>query len=112
MEVLKGIQARIPKELLRSALEEKKLTPNVEMVMNEAVRSESIDPEKRQKIQNMIDTGMFSKSVTQETKNAKKVDEFVLREINKAIKEGKLPPKSKMKYLPSLMKIENEKGKN
>lgn len=109
VQVLRGIQASIPKNLLASALEERKVTPNVEKVMLEAVATESIDPEKRQKIQNMLDAGLFSKSAVMETRYSKMVDQYVAREIAKAIKAGKLPSKSKMKYLPSLMKIENDK---
>lgn len=109
VDVLKEIQASVPKQLRDAALEERKKTPNVEMVMLEAVKTESIPLEKRQQIQNMIDAGMFAKSAIMETKFAKMVDEHVSREIKKAIKAGKLPPKSKMQYLPSLMKIKNEK---
>lgn len=109
VDVLKGIQASIPKNLLAHATEVKKISPDVEKVMLEAVQTESIPLEKRQRIQNMIDLGMFSKTRVQEnTKIAKMVDEYVTREIKKAIKAGKLPPKSKMKHLPSLMKIANE----
>lgn len=109
VDVLKGIQASIPKNLLAHTLEVKKMYPDVEKVMLEAVQTESIPLEKRQQIQNMIDTGMFSKTKIQEnTQISKMVDEYVAREIKKAQKAGKLPPKSKMKYLPSLMKIKNE----
>jgi hypothetical protein len=109
VDVLKGIQAGIPKSLLANTLEVKKRYPDVEKVMLEAVQTESIPLEKRQQIQNMIDTGMFSKTSVQEnTKISRMVDDYVTREIKKAQKAGKLPPKSKMKYLPSLMKIRNE----
>lgn len=107
--VLRGIQKSIPKHLLESALEVKKSTPEVEMVMLEAVKTESIPLEKRQRIQNLIDLGTFSKTkVKENNKYTKMIDEYVTREIKKAQKAGKLPPKSKMKYLPSLMKIQNE----
>jgi len=109
VKVLRGIQASIPKHLLSAALEVKKISPEVEMVMLEAVKTESIAPEKRQQIQNMLDLGMFSKTKVKENlKYTKMIDEYVTREIKKAQREGKLPPKSKMKYLPSLMKIANE----
>lgn len=107
--VLREIQRSIPKGLVASALSEKQKTPMVEKVMNEAAETESIAPEKREKIKNLIATGMFSKLDTMEDpKRIKMVDDYVAREINKAIKAGRLPPRSHVKFLPSIMKIRNE----
>lgn len=112
VEVLKEIQRSIPKALISSALSEQKLSPNVEKVMLEAIETETISKEKREQIQNLINTGMFAKKVVAEDANrVKQLNNMVNRAINKAIKEGRLPPKSHVKYLPSIMKIRNEDKK-
>jgi len=105
IEVLKGIQKSVPDSLRRRVLTEQKKTPVVERVLLEATQTESIDIEKRRQIQNLIDAGTFSKVGLKENADvARVIDLHVSREINKAIKEGRLPPKTHLKYLPSVIK--------
>lgn len=110
VEVLREIQREIHHDLLKAAVISKKATPTVEKVLREAVKSKTIDPEKRQQIQNLLDTGDYSREKPQEVaKYTKLIDQFVNRKIREAIKAGRLPPKSHIKFLPSIMKIANEK---
>lgn len=96
--VLKGIQARIPKLLLKNAVREELLTPTVSMVMEKALLSPSISEEKKKKIRELKDAGEFSKKhVVDNPQVQKQINNFVSREINKAIKDGRLPPRSKIK---------------
>lgn len=108
-QVLKDIQLSIPKTLLKHAFMEKKMTPVAEKILQEAIQTESIDPEKRKQFQNILDTGQFSKIGKVENTNiTKKIDQYVKREMAKAMKDGRLPSKRNMKYLPSLIRLANE----
>lgn len=104
-KVLREIQSRIPPMLLKNAIEEKALSPTIELVLNKALESETIDDEKKTHIRNALLSGEFSrKGYAENPKYTKMIDNFVNREINKAQKEGRLPPKSHVKYLPSVIK--------
>lgn len=108
--VLREIQSRIPHDLLKAAIVEKKVTPTIELIMEKALESDIIAPEKKEAIRRLLASGEFSKAAPSEVpKVTKMIDNFVSREINKAIKAGKLPPRSHVKYLPSMLKIQKEK---
>lgn len=112
-EVLKDIQRRIPAGLKQVAVTTQPLSPTIEKVMREALNSDNINPEKKQQIQNILDSGMITRTVPMENARATKmIENFVNREINKAIKDGRLPPKNHIKYLPSMLKIQNEQKTN
>ena len=104
-EVLKNIQRSVPESLRNMVVTKEKLTPNVEMVMRKALEADFISDEKKASIQALLDAGDYSRSkFGQNQKIAKLIDKHVSREINKAIKAGLLPPKSHIKYLPSVIK--------
>lgn len=108
-EVLRDIQSRIPKNLLANVIVTRKATPTVEMVVKAALASDTFPEQKKKDLQILLDNGHFSKEkVFENPKYAKMIDNFVLREINKAIKAGKIPPMSHVKYLPSIKKIRKE----
>jgi len=66
----------------------------MKMVMEEALTSDKVRPELKEKIQNLYDAGEFSRTKTIENqKVAKQIDNYVNREIKKAIKAGRLPRK-------------------
>lgn len=109
-QVLRDIQASVPAAWRRNAVVDMPFTPTIKMVMEKALESDTIDPEKKRQIKNLLDSGQVSKMVSQEDpKYTRQIEQFVNREISKAIKAGRLPPKSHAKYLPSLIKMrENE----
>lgn len=113
-KVLRGIQSRVPAQWKQMAVTEAPFTPTMKMVFEKALESETIDEEKKRQIRNILESGQLSRTVPSEnTKITKLIDNFVNREINKAIKVGLLPPKSHAKYLPSMLKIkENEEKAN
>jgi hypothetical protein len=113
-KILREIQARVPAEWKRRAVVEQPFTPTMKMVFEKALESPTIDEEKKRQIKNILDSGQLSKMVSREDpKITKQIDNFVNREINKAVKEGRLPPKSHSKYLPSMIRIkENEEKKS
>ncbi len=103
---MQEIQSRVPENLRKNVVREVKSTPTIEMVMKEALKSESIAPEKKAQIQVLMDNGDFSKTRFVENKRiAVMIDNFVKREINKAVKAGQLPSK---KQLAELIAKENE----
>jgi hypothetical protein len=112
-KVLREIQNSIPPLLRRNASSSQKLTPTIEMVMNKALESETISEEKKTQIRHLLESGQFSKTSVQENPQVtKQIDNYVSREINKAIRAGRLPPKGHTKYLPSVLKMKNEEKTN
>jgi len=110
-EELKKIQSKIPKHLLEAAVTVQKATPTIKMVFEKALESDTISEEKKQEIRDQLATGKYDREIVVENaKYTKMIDNFVSREINKAIKEGRLPPRSHIKNFPSMKKFyENEK---
>jgi len=100
-KVLSEISGRVPKLLLKRAFHEEKLTPTVEFVLQESLKSETISDEKKKQIKTVLDSGDVSKmKIVEDHVVTKKIDQFWAREINKAIKQGRLPPRSKIMQLP------------
>ena len=113
-KVLQEIQASIPAGLLKYALSEKKLTPTIEFVLKKALESDQISEEKKALLRAQLESGEFSRMTPAENpKYTKQIDNYVNREINKAIKSGRLPPKHHVNYFPSLMKMrDGQQAKN
>ena len=104
--VLKEISNKVPSDLVKAVATEEKSTPAVEMIVDKAIEDPNFPEEKKKQLQAMKNLGFFSKmTVRTNPKIEKKLDEYFNREINKAIKEGRLPPKNKVKDLPFIKKI-------
>lgn len=107
---LKKIQDSIPKHLLNAAVTVRKTTPTIKMVFEKALESDLISEEKKEAIRVQLATGRYDKEgVVENQKYVEMVDNFINREINKAIKEGRLPPKSHIKYFPTIKRINENK---
>lgn len=97
-EVLREIQSRIPKNLLKNAVKQVKLTPTVEFVVDKMLEKQDLPSEKRDQIQALKDAGQFCKmKYIDNPKIQEMINNFVSREINKAIREGRLPPQKEIK---------------
>jgi hypothetical protein len=108
-DVLREIQTSVPIEWRKKVVIKKDLTPTVKMVFEKALESETITDEKKSQIRNVLESGELSREVyAEDPVMAKKIDNFVNRRINKAIKDGKLPPKSHVKYLPSVIRANRD----
>lgn len=108
-KVLMDIHSRVPESLRKSVVSYEKASPTIEMVMEEAMKSGDITQEKKDQIKVLYDAGEFSKMrVKENPKVAKQIDQFVSREINKAVKAGLLPKK---RELSRIMK-EDEQRRN
>lgn len=92
--VLAEIQSRVPEEWKKNVYQEVYASPTVKMVMEKAMEDPAVRPELREKIKHLYDAGEFSKKRIREVKKyTTLIDRFVIREINKAIREGRLPQK-------------------
>lgn len=106
---LKEIYARVPKEWRENAVITTSLTPTMEKIVNDALTDRGFPKEKKEALQALKDNGYFSKQkYTENTSVIKKIDSFVNRQINKAIKEGRLPNKAKLAELKELWKKQKE----
>lgn len=93
-KVLREIQERIPRLWKERVVSNKKATPTMEKVIGEVLKTGNLTLEKREQLKTLYDSGMFSKvKPVEDPKYAKMIDEFVTREIKKAVKKGLLPKK-------------------
>lgn len=77
--------------------------------MEKALTLDSISPEKKAQIKTLLDAGEFSKFRPKENPRiAKMIDNYVGREINKAIKSGRLPNRAELKKMPHFKKYLNQ----
>lgn len=97
-EELKRISSRVPKAWLKSVATEQKVTPDIEFVVQEALKGNDLATDTRKGAQEMYDRGDFSKKkLVANPKIEKLLDQWYAREINKAIKEGRLPKQRTLK---------------
>jgi competence protein ComGC len=107
---LQRINASVPNLLKQSVVVTQKLTPIMEMVVDKALESEDFAEEKKIELRKLKEAGYFTKTnLAENPKIAKKIDEYVTREIKKSIKAGKLPTKKQLKELEPLWQ-EQEKN--
>lgn len=103
---LSRIQQSIPKALLENVASETHLTPTIKDVVDKAIEDPDFPAHKKEQLIKLKEAGYFNKTVVrQNDKIAKMIDDFVVRETKKAVKEGRLPTK---KQLLKIMK-QNEK---
>jgi len=104
-KVLQGISASVPKRLRDSVVRTADKTPVLKMIMQKAVDDESVPKEKRDEIRTLIENGHFDRQEYREDPAvAKKIDEYTNRQINKAVREGRLPSRNELTRLQSLWK--------
>lgn len=103
--VLQGINASIPKRLRDSVVTKADKTPVLKMIMQKAIEDESVPQERRDEIRTLMENGHFDKQEYREDPAvAKKINEYTNRQINKAVKEGRLPSRKELIKLQSLWK--------
>lgn len=107
---IQSINARIPKQLLNKVYKEGIIAPTVVKVVDEALADPNFDPEKKAKLQVLKDNGHFhKKKVIENPKVAQQIDNFLSRELNKAVKEGRLPNRSQLAVLQAQWKEDDAK---
>lgn len=110
-DTLREINSRVPKLLRERAIKEVKVTPTIEFVYQKFIDDGYGTPEQREKVQALLDSGVLSKTKPiEDPKVTKQIDQFITREIKKAVKQGKLPkdatPYTKVLY----EKVYNQKN--
>lgn len=112
-KVLREINANIPKHLKANAYTETSLTPTIEKVMAEAMLSDNISDEKKVEIKRLSEEGYFRrKKIRENPKYVIMIDNWVNRELKKAVTEGRLPTKKKLAELEIQWKKDKEEKKS
>ncbi len=105
-KVLQEIQSRIPPAWTKAAVIEVPYTPHLRDVVDKALAEKDFPVEKKEELQKLKESGDLDKTFPMENKKVTKlIDQFVNREINKAIKEKRLPPRGKIKDINGLKEI-------
>lgn len=96
--VLKRIQDSIPKEWLCNATTEQETYPALKEIIDKALADPETSKELRDKCLMIKNSGHLDrKSTIENPKFTKLIDQYVQREIKKAIKRGELPKIKKQK---------------
>lgn len=99
-KVLKEIQESVPENLRKNVVSETYIAPQVRMVVEKALESPDFPEEKKAQLRVLIESGVLDqKNITENQKIARQIDNYVLRKIRQAIKEGRLPSKKQLKEL-------------
>lgn len=107
--VLREINSRIPKEWQEGVVKAQEITPTMSFIIDKALEDANISDEKKKELQSLKDAGYFSKKKYQDDPViAGKINNFVNREIKKAVKEGRLPTKRKLKELQAIWNTQKE----
>lgn len=97
-QVLRSINASVPKGLLNKVATEQPLSPMVKKVVETAVNDPDFPEPKRKMYKQLLDSGALDKKrIIENTKVAKQIDNYIGRKINEAIKDGRLPAKIDMR---------------
>lgn len=106
---LREINSRIPPLLKKHAYTEELLTPTIGRVMDEALLLASISDEKKAEVRRLKEEGYFGrKRITENPKYVKMIDNWMTREIKKAVAAGRLPTKAQLAELEITWKQEKE----
>lgn len=93
-KVFKEIQESVPAILRKTVITEVEKTPAMKFLAEKMLEEGTGTPEEQQQIRNLLEAGEFSKmKYVENPKVAKMIDNYINREIKKAIKQGRLPKK-------------------
>lgn len=110
---LRRISMSIPKELLDNLMKEQLVAPTVVEVVEKALVDPNVSEEKKLQLQHLKDSGYLNKKemvVDQEVE--KKIDEYVDKEVERAIKLGRIPDPKKDEDLKEFRKKIKKLQKN
>lgn len=97
---LKRINESVPSYLKANVVTEQASSPTVKKVIDAALEDPNFPEEKKQQLRLLKENGIFDKTKPVEnTKIAKQIDQYIMREIRKSIKEGRLPNRKELKKL-------------
>lgn len=108
-KVLREINSRIPVLLKKNAYSIEPLTPVIMKVMEEALKSDDISPEKKEEVKRLTELGYFKKErITENAKYVKMINDWTTKEIRKAVQTGRLPNKKQLAELELQWKKQKE----
>ena len=110
--ILDQISASIPKELTDNLIIQEAQCPYSLQIMERALEDPEVSKEDKERFMSIIDSGMLQKVVdVVDPKVEKKIDEYMEKEIEKAIKLGRLPKEDKA-YIKKVKKLNKKYEKN
>ncbi len=95
----KEINSRIPREWIQNAVTIKKKYETMCMIFQKALDDPNFPAEKKPEVKIQLDKISKIEEITDNLPIQRKIDNFIRREQNKAVKEGRLPTKSKLRKL-------------
>lgn len=102
-KVLKEIQLSVPEALRKAVVVRSPATPVMKMIVDKALEDPEFPEEKKQQLRELKDAGYFEKEhLGENPKIANQIENYVNREIKKAVKEGRLPNKKQLIELTKL----------
>jgi len=110
LKVLARIQNSIPKEWTNNATHKEKATSVIEEVIEKALVDPEVSDEIKAKCLMIKNSGQLYKEIEVDNpKITKLIEQFIDREIAKAIKRGELPPRAKEsgKNIKRIIKAKN-----
>lgn len=97
---LKRIQDSVPQLFRDTMFTKVKKTPTLEMVANKVLEESDLTESRRKQVETLVKEGHLSREhMLENPKTAKQRDIWVLKEIKKSVKEGRLPNKKQLKEL-------------
>jgi len=109
LSVIARIQNSMPKEWLNNITHKEKATPVVDEIIDKALADPDVSQETKDNFKLLKDSGYLNREKDVEnTKYTKLIDDYVDRELKKAIARGELPKKAKItKNIKRLTKLKN-----
>jgi len=92
LRIIREIQERIPKDLLNNLTKKELANPAAKKVIETALADPELPQKKRRRYQALMDAGYLDQMVEViDPEVEKKIDEFMTKEIDLAVKLGRLP---------------------
>ena len=110
---LQRISQSIPKELLDKLMVTRLKSPTVVEVVKKALADDTVSKEKKEQLQHLVDSGYLNQTETvADPEIEKQIDEYMDKEIERAIKLGRIPDPKKDKDLKDFRKKIKKLQKN
>ena len=110
---LQRISQSIPKELLDKLMVKRLKSPTVVEVVKKALADDTVSKEKKEQLQHLVDSGYLNQEETvTDPEIEKQIDAYMDKEIERAIKLGRIPDPKKDKDLKDFRKKIKKLQKN
>jgi hypothetical protein len=104
LQVIREIQESIPTDLIKNLTVKEKQFSTLKEVCERGLKEpdDKVTPREKRRLQAMLDSGYLEKEVDVINKPVEKqIDEYMTRELARAVKEGRLPKKAPQLKLKS-----------